>query len=72
MKLSHVTLSLLILGASAGMAQEGRKRQATDKTKPDKNRHATTTKHKVKPDSTKTTPKPDKISKDYCPPCGMG
>jgi hypothetical protein len=70
MKLSHVTLGLLILGASAGIAQDGRRRTASDSTKVDK--HRPVDKHKAKHDTVKATTKPVKITKDYCPPCGMG
>ncbi|MCD6068447.1 MAG: hypothetical protein K0S33_3273 [Bacteroidetes bacterium] len=70
MKLSHVALGLLVLGASIGVAQENPKRTpARDSSKVVRKRPEGN-KQKVKADTTKKIP--SKITHDYCPPCGMG
>lgn len=67
MKLSHITLGVLILGASLSQAQDKGKKPKQDSTKV-KCTNTKTVKNKPVKDSTAKV----KHSARYCPACGMG
>lgn len=73
MKLSHLTLSALLLAASVSYAQQEPKRPKSDTTKVQRKRPETGKKAVTKKDTLKgTLPSHKIINPDYCPPCGMG
>lgn len=69
MKLTHLTLGALLLASTMSFAQQEPKRPKADSTKRKKTE---TVKKKTKKDTVKASHTAPKISKDYCPPCGMG
>lgn len=80
MKLSKVTIGLLLLGASLAVAQEDKasakkdKQQATKmREKNTKNAEGKEINHgNVTAEQDTLKPTRRKISKEYCPLCGMG
>ncbi len=74
MKLSHLTIGVLILSASILKAQD-KNHVAVLKQDTTKSIKKTSTHNKikiVKKDSIKQSKVKNHISADYCPPCGMG
>lgn len=69
MKLTHITLSALLLASSVAFTQQDPKRPRTDTTKKKKTE---VVKKKTKKDTVKTKHTTPVKSPDYCPPCGMG
>jgi hypothetical protein len=72
MKLSHITLGILLAGATTVSAQQVKNTVKTDSLK---------NKHKIKPlmkanikqkDSARTSGENEKTKRRYCGPCGMG
>ena len=72
MKLSHITLGILILGASVMKGQEKPRPVKQDSIKTVKKTVGKPKPKLSKRDSLKTTKQKREIGPDYCPPCGMG
>ena len=79
MKLSHLTIGILLLGVSIVKAQNPKpfvaKQDSTKAIKKSKQDKSLDNKAKIKlskKDSLKTKRHKREIGPDYCPPCGMG
>jgi hypothetical protein len=74
MKLSHLTLGFLILGATVVKAQPGGRPNLViqDSTKTTKKNVRKTKKKLNEKDSLKGAKSRKNTDPDYCPPCGMG